>query len=48
MSSQVVVCSKKVPGPKRGEVVRQIGQALRDNLDDLGRLVRRDDKSFGE
>ena len=44
----MVVCSKKVPGPKRGEVVRQIGQALRDNLDDLGRLVRRDDKSFGE
>jgi aldehyde dehydrogenase family 7 protein A1 len=35
----LVVCSKKVPGPKRGEVVRQIGQALRDNLDDLGRLV---------
>jgi aldehyde dehydrogenase family 7 protein A1 len=30
---------REVPGPKRGEVVRQIGQALRDNLDDLGRLV---------
>ena len=31
--------SPQVPGPKRGEIVRQIGQALRDNLDNLGRLV---------
>jgi aldehyde dehydrogenase family 7 protein A1 len=30
---------REVPGPKRGEIVRQIGQALRDNLDNLGRLV---------
>lgn len=27
------------PAPKRGEVVRQIGQALRDNKDALGKLV---------
>lgn len=28
-----------VPAPKRGEIVRQIGNKLRDNKDDLGRLV---------
>lgn len=28
-----------VPAPKRGEVVRQIGNALRDAKEDLGRLV---------
>ncbi|CAH3188474.1 unnamed protein product [Porites evermanni] len=27
------------PAPKRGEIVRQIGQALRDNLENLGKLV---------
>ena len=27
------------PAPKRGEVVRQIGQALRENKDALGKLV---------
>jgi aldehyde dehydrogenase (NAD+) len=27
------------PAPKRGEVVRQIGQALRENKDSLGKLV---------
>jgi aldehyde dehydrogenase (NAD+) len=30
---------KAVPAPKRGEVVRQIGDALRDSKDDLGFLV---------
>ncbi|MCT4602793.1 MAG: aldehyde dehydrogenase family protein [Marinifilum sp.] len=30
---------RKMPAPKRGEVVRQIGNALRDAKEDLGRLV---------
>lgn len=30
---------RKVPAPKRGEIVRQIGEALRKHKDDLGRLV---------
>lgn len=28
-----------VPAPKRGEIVRQIGDALRNKLDSLGKLV---------
>lgn len=30
---------RMLPSPKRGEIVREIGQALRDNKDDLGRLI---------
>lgn len=30
---------KRVPAPKRGEVIRQIGQALREHKDSLGSLV---------
>jgi len=30
---------KKVPAPKRGEIIRQIGQALREHKDSLGSLV---------
>jgi aldehyde dehydrogenase (NAD+) len=30
---------RKVPAPKRGEIVRQIGNALRKNKNDLGTLV---------
>jgi aldehyde dehydrogenase (NAD+) len=30
---------RTVPAPKRGEIVRQIGDALRENKDSLGRLV---------
>ena len=30
---------KTIPAPQRGEVVRQIGLALRDNKEDLGYLV---------
>ena len=30
---------RNIPAPKRGEVVRQIGNALRDYKDDLGKLV---------
>lgn len=29
----------QIPAPKRGEIVRQIGDALRAKLDPLGRLV---------
>ena len=28
-----------VPAPHRGEIVRQVGQELRDKLEPLGRLV---------
>ena len=31
---------KNVPAPKRGEIVRQIGDELRKNLQSLGKLVR--------
>lgn len=30
---------REVPAPKRGEIVRQMGEALRANKDNLGRLV---------
>lgn len=30
---------RKMPAPLRGEIIRQIGDALRENKDDLGRLV---------
>ncbi len=30
---------RRLPAPKRGEVVRQMGHALREHKDDLGRLV---------
>ncbi len=30
---------RTVPAPKRGEIVRQVGEALRANKDDLGKLV---------
>lgn len=37
------------PAPKRGEVVRQIGEALRESKDDLGKLVSYEmGKSFQE
>lgn len=29
----------QVPAPKRGEIVRQIGEALRGKLQQLGRLL---------
>lgn len=31
---------KTIPAPKRGEIVRQIGDELRKNLQSLGKLVR--------
>ena len=30
---------RKIPAPARGEVIRQIGNALRENKDDLGKLI---------
>ena len=30
---------RMLPAPKRGEIVREIGQALRDNKEDLGHLI---------
>jgi aldehyde dehydrogenase (NAD+) len=30
---------RTIPAPKRGEVIRQLGNALRDAKEDLGRLV---------
>ncbi len=30
---------RKIPAPKRGDIIRQIGNALRNNKDDLGKLV---------
>ncbi|KAF1892604.1 hypothetical protein Lal_00011071 [Lupinus albus] len=38
-SSEAAKIWKNVPAPKRGEIVRQIGEALRAKLDPLGRLV---------
>ena len=29
-----------IPAPQRGEIVRQIGDSLRANLNNLGKLVR--------
>lgn len=40
---------RMVPAPKRGEIVRQIGQALRENKEALGKLVSYEmGKSFQE
>ncbi|CAK8532044.1 unnamed protein product [Lathyrus sativus] len=38
-SSEAAKTWRNVPAPKRGEIVRQIGDALRAKLDPLGRLV---------
>ncbi len=38
-ASEAFVSWRKLPAPKRGEIVRQIGQALRDKKDSLGALV---------
>jgi aldehyde dehydrogenase (NAD+) len=36
---ETFIAWRMVPAPKRGELVRQIGQALRENKDQLGTLV---------
>jgi aldehyde dehydrogenase (NAD+) len=38
-AQQAFIEWRKVPAPKRGEIVRQYGEALRANKDALGRLV---------
>ena len=38
-ASNAFVSWRKVPAPKRGEIVRQIGNELRENKDSLGQLV---------
>ncbi|HIC7356732.1 TPA: L-piperidine-6-carboxylate dehydrogenase [Legionella pneumophila] len=38
-AQQAAQAWKKVPAPKRGEIIRQIGQALREKKDSLGSLV---------
>jgi len=39
IASKAFVEWRKIPAPKRGEVVRQIGDALRENKESLGMLV---------
>lgn len=38
-ASEVFVRWRMLPAPKRGEIVRQVGEALREHKADLGRLV---------
>lgn len=38
-AEQAALLWRKVPAPKRGEIIRQIGQALREHKDSLGSLV---------
>ena len=38
-AEEVFVQWRMVPAPKRGEIVRQMGEALREHKDDLGALV---------
>jgi aldehyde dehydrogenase (NAD+) len=39
LSQEAFIKWRNIPAPKRGEVVRQIGNALREKKDDLGKLV---------
>jgi aldehyde dehydrogenase (NAD+) len=39
ISLKAFECWRAIPAPSRGEIVRQIGQALRDHKQDLGTLV---------
>ena len=38
-ASKAFIEWRKIPAPKRGEIVRQIGEALRENKENLGKLV---------
>lgn len=38
-AEQAALAWRQVPAPKRGEIIRQIGQALREHKDSLGSLV---------
>jgi len=39
LATRAYAAWKEVPAPQRGEIIRQIGQALREHKDDLGSLV---------
>ena len=39
MTDNSILCITDIPAPQRGDIVRQIGNALRDNKSDLGKLV---------
>ena len=39
LATQAFLSWREVPAPTRGEIIRQIGQSLRDHKDDLGSLV---------
>lgn len=39
MKSKKSILSFKIPAPKRGEIVRQIGDALREYREPLGKLI---------
>ncbi len=41
-AQQSFACWRMMPPPQRGEIVRQLGQALREHKRDLGRLVTRE------
>jgi aldehyde dehydrogenase (NAD+) len=41
-AQQTFACWRMMPPPQRGEIIRQIGQALREHKQDLGRLVTRE------
>ncbi|MEZ4241859.1 MAG: aldehyde dehydrogenase family protein [Myxococcota bacterium] len=38
-AQRVFAAWREVPAPKRGEILREVGDALREHKDDLGRLV---------
>lgn len=38
-ATQAFFVWREIPAPRRGEIIRQIGEALRDHKDDLGNLV---------
>ena len=38
-SEKVFKCWRMLPAPKRGEIVREMGNALREHKEDLGALV---------
>ena len=39
LSAEAFLSWREIPAPQRGEIIRQIGQALREQKDDLGSLV---------
>ena len=39
LSTEAFLSWRDIPSPQRGEIIRQIGQALREHKDDLGSLV---------